>query len=35
MKKLIDSLFIPAEKAAGESPGVKEDDNPVLLLMEL
>lgn len=28
-------LFIPAEEAAGEIPGVKEDDNPVLLLMEL
>lgn len=28
-------LFIPAEDAAGEIPGVKEEDNPVLLLMEL
>ena len=28
-------LFIPADVAAGEIPGVKEDDNPVLLIMEL
>ena len=28
-------LFIPAEDATGEIPGVKEEDNPVLLLMEL
>lgn len=29
------ALFIPAEDAAGEIPGVKEDDNPVLLIMEI
>lgn len=29
------ALFIPAEDAAGEITGVKEDDNPVLLIMEI
>lgn len=29
------ALFIPADMAAGEIAGVKEDDNPVLLIMEM
>lgn len=29
------AFFIPAEEIAGEIPGVKEDDNPVLLVIEV
>ena len=29
------ALFIPAEDVTGEIEGVKEDDNPVLLIMDI